>query len=287
MHHNYIVATLGFAQARMYSSEMGRFNSVDALRASAKRSNPQTWNRYTYVLNRVTIAIDPDGLSTIIVVVKGRTDEGYPRATINLVSGVGTVLNGPYSGLPAGRGRDRSKEFNDTPFGTYRFGGSEGGTPESRIGTPWGTGRIRMLNESGEVVQYRRSGFYIHGGGSDLNYPYDPIQRLTPTVGCIRTYNSSINELIWNVENLGNFGDPLDRIFVGSEETLKALADQRDSNGNYLYPDLRLSLGTTGIIPMTAEERESLVQADQQRRQIESEKRKKKKNKERNEEEED
>src|ERR1041385_8803811 len=31
-----------------YASTQGRFTSVDPLLASAKRRNPQTWNRYTY-----------------------------------------------------------------------------------------------------------------------------------------------------------------------------------------------------------------------------------------------
>ena len=42
---------LDFAQARYYNSSHGRFTSVDPLTASATIKNPQTFNRYAYVLN--------------------------------------------------------------------------------------------------------------------------------------------------------------------------------------------------------------------------------------------
>lgn len=42
---------LDFAQARYYSSKHGRFTSIDPLNASASIENPQTFNRYSYVLN--------------------------------------------------------------------------------------------------------------------------------------------------------------------------------------------------------------------------------------------
>ena len=40
---------LDFAQARMYSKSIGRFTSADPLMASARSSQPQSWNRYVYV----------------------------------------------------------------------------------------------------------------------------------------------------------------------------------------------------------------------------------------------
>jgi RHS repeat-associated protein len=53
---------LDFAQARYYSSGQGRFTSVDPLIGSARQPNPQSWNRYSYVLNRPLSLIDPTGL---------------------------------------------------------------------------------------------------------------------------------------------------------------------------------------------------------------------------------
>ena len=54
---------LDYFLARYYSSTQGRFTSTDPLEASARLRNPQTWNRYTYVLNNPLRLVDPDGLS--------------------------------------------------------------------------------------------------------------------------------------------------------------------------------------------------------------------------------
>jgi RHS repeat-associated protein len=52
---------LDYFGARYYASTQGRFTSVDPLLASAKRRNPQTWNRYTYGMNNPLRFTDPDG----------------------------------------------------------------------------------------------------------------------------------------------------------------------------------------------------------------------------------
>jgi RHS repeat-associated protein len=54
---------MGFAQARYYSPEQGRFNSADPLMASAEVTNPQTLNRYAYVVNSPVKFTDPTGMS--------------------------------------------------------------------------------------------------------------------------------------------------------------------------------------------------------------------------------
>ncbi len=53
---------LDFAQARYYNSTHGRYTSIDPLTASASIKNPQTFNRYTYVLNSPYKFTDPLGL---------------------------------------------------------------------------------------------------------------------------------------------------------------------------------------------------------------------------------
>jgi RHS repeat-associated protein len=61
--------------ARYFESSMGRFLSPDPLLVQmlkprsflAHIGNPQTWNKYAYVLNNPLIAIDPDGLDTYVV----------------------------------------------------------------------------------------------------------------------------------------------------------------------------------------------------------------------------
>lgn len=53
---------LDFAEARMYFNSHGRFTAVDPLLASGKSSNPQTFNRYVYVLGNPLRYTDPTGL---------------------------------------------------------------------------------------------------------------------------------------------------------------------------------------------------------------------------------
>lgn len=57
---------LNFAQARYHSPAQGRFISVDPLGASATNLNPQSFNRYSYVLNNPVNFIDPDGMMTMV-----------------------------------------------------------------------------------------------------------------------------------------------------------------------------------------------------------------------------
>ena len=53
---------LDFAEARMYENRHGRFTAVDPLLASGKSSDPQTFNRYVYVMNSPLRLSDPAGL---------------------------------------------------------------------------------------------------------------------------------------------------------------------------------------------------------------------------------
>ncbi len=57
-----IESGLEFAQARYYNSIHGRYTSIDPLTASANVKNPQTFNRYSYVLNSPYKFVDPLGL---------------------------------------------------------------------------------------------------------------------------------------------------------------------------------------------------------------------------------
>jgi len=53
---------LDFAEARYHAPKQGRFTSPDPLLASAGFSDPQSWNRYSYVGNHPTTVTDPSGL---------------------------------------------------------------------------------------------------------------------------------------------------------------------------------------------------------------------------------
>jgi hypothetical protein len=52
---------LDYFNARYYSSAQGRFTSVDPLMRSASISDPETFNRYTYVSNNPLNLTDPTG----------------------------------------------------------------------------------------------------------------------------------------------------------------------------------------------------------------------------------
>lgn len=53
---------LDFAEARYYNNQHGRFTAVDPLLASGKSANPQTFNRYIYVMNSPLRFTDPSGM---------------------------------------------------------------------------------------------------------------------------------------------------------------------------------------------------------------------------------
>ncbi len=52
---------LDYMMARYYEAGLGRFLSVDPDSRSARPENPQTWNRYAYVLNNPIRFTDPQG----------------------------------------------------------------------------------------------------------------------------------------------------------------------------------------------------------------------------------
>jgi RHS repeat-associated protein len=62
-----IETDLDYAQARYYSSGLGRFTSPDDFLNDTHISNPQSWNLYVYVRNNPLIFIDPTGMRTDIV----------------------------------------------------------------------------------------------------------------------------------------------------------------------------------------------------------------------------
>ncbi len=53
---------LDYFLARYYAHPQGRFTSADPLIASGRASAPQSWNRYSYVLNNPLKLVDPSGL---------------------------------------------------------------------------------------------------------------------------------------------------------------------------------------------------------------------------------
>jgi len=56
---------LDYFGARYYAGTQGRFTSPDPLLASGETYNPQSWNRYSYLLNNPLRLIDPTGLDDV------------------------------------------------------------------------------------------------------------------------------------------------------------------------------------------------------------------------------
>ncbi len=67
-----IESFLDFAQARYYSSKLGRFYSVDPENAGASEDDPQSWNGYAYSRNNPVLYSDPDGLEYKVCNDEGR-----------------------------------------------------------------------------------------------------------------------------------------------------------------------------------------------------------------------
>ncbi len=65
-------STLDYMHARYYFPFAGRFLSVDPTWESADLGKPQTWNRYSYVLNNPVNMTDPDGRVAAPVIWFGR-----------------------------------------------------------------------------------------------------------------------------------------------------------------------------------------------------------------------
>jgi RHS repeat-associated protein len=79
---------LDYFQARYYASTQGRFTSIDPLLSSAGMADPQSWNRYSYVLNNPLKLIDPDGLyvfdSSVDPEQRKKFNEALTQARANL-----------------------------------------------------------------------------------------------------------------------------------------------------------------------------------------------------------
>jgi len=104
---------LDFAQARYYSSKLGRFYSVDPENVGATEDDPQSWNAYAYSRNNPVLFTDPDGE-------KWKVCDGQGNCTeISDADAKNTLFNrkGNHSEIK----REDGKIFdeNGNPAGTY------------------------------------------------------------------------------------------------------------------------------------------------------------------------
>jgi RHS repeat-associated protein len=91
---------------RQYSATQGRWMSPDpAGMAVVELSNPQTWNRYTYVTNNTMNRSDSDGLCDVVIggITESSMDTGAQGLT-QFANSIGANLAFPYAGgsIPGG-----------------------------------------------------------------------------------------------------------------------------------------------------------------------------------------
>jgi RHS repeat-associated protein len=81
---------LEFAQARYYSSSCGRFTSPDPYTGSMSLTDPQSFNRYSYVSNNPVNSTDPSGMSQRPSMMNGQASDMMASAQ----SGVNAIAEG-------------------------------------------------------------------------------------------------------------------------------------------------------------------------------------------------
>ncbi len=93
---------LDYATHRYYSSRLGRFTSADPLKGNVR--NPQSLNRYTYVLNNPCNLIDPSGLCDVVA--GGLNNSPASQAIANFAGSIGADDAYPFSsgGVAGGLG---------------------------------------------------------------------------------------------------------------------------------------------------------------------------------------
>jgi RHS repeat-associated protein len=87
---------LDFSEARYLNNRQGRFTSVDPLMASSSVYNPQTFNRYSYVVNNPLNLTDPTGMKAGCP--EGQTCQYDNNGAEYYINGAGAVV---YTGVIA------------------------------------------------------------------------------------------------------------------------------------------------------------------------------------------
>jgi len=87
-HNDYI----DYMHARYYRAAWGRFLSVDPVWVSAESGNPQSWNRYTYVMNDPLNHTDPSGKCGDVFTCVGLASVGGGAATGATTTATGTAV---------------------------------------------------------------------------------------------------------------------------------------------------------------------------------------------------
>lgn len=208
---------LDFAEARFYSSNQGRFTSVDPLMASAVTANPQTFNRYSYVGNSPLTQIDPTGMFSIS---PGCGESGIPLVTLNeqasqqpQTQGLPPPPGGPVSVSPG----PIQIDIGPVPL------------PEGQ--EPWPT-TIEVVYSDNKIYN-----------GEPLVSPSGEVIDETPNYGVGRTIDYIIRDQAGNPMSQGVL---LTETVTATNPQAQALMRRTEVNKNPQRPDAR------GIVPDTA-----------------------------------
>ena len=146
-------SSLDYAGARFYSSSQGRFTSVDPMMASASIGNPQTLNRYSYVINSPLTLVDPSGMFGIS---PGVGSSGMPLVTLFLNE---QTTQQPQPGQPA------------TPVTTQSASLPQSETPMCSPDDVPTTVTVTQLNNPDSVQRYAIGGESLRIG-VDLTFTF-------------------------------------------------------------------------------------------------------------------
>lgn len=108
---------LDFAEARYYNNQHGRFTAVDPLLASGKSANPQSFNRYSYVMNSPLRLTDHTGLQ----VGEEVPDSGVITVETNWYTSFAAFLRHTGQQLQQQFNNVMQKASNHDPLGSVNF----------------------------------------------------------------------------------------------------------------------------------------------------------------------
>jgi RHS repeat-associated protein len=103
---------LDYAEARYYAAGQGRFTGVDPLQSSARPGNPQSWNRYSYVVNNPLRLVDPSGMNYFV----GGSGAADPFITEYRFDGFEMSPDGTFSHLDTQEMGGLYQQYDDAHF---------------------------------------------------------------------------------------------------------------------------------------------------------------------------
>jgi len=228
---------LDYAQARYYASVQGRFTSLDPLLASGRVSNPQSWNRYTYVLNNPLRFIDPNGLQEQDPKKKPNPESTDPDpnddqdTVVTIISVVGAVVKKVAEAIePTARAGDILEGASGGGFG-----GGAGGAALARpvAGAP-------------APPPPPATGRYITLG---LNPHYSNLARQTGGLPWERWYSSGLTGRLNPLPPIGVSPSRFGRVFFHASRNADGIQFALDDLDRLYNLDAVFHYGSKGFIP--------------------------------------